>query len=107
MTNKQKLEELKKFLKENNIPFKENVVRKGQHFSLYISKYLICVRLSDENDQKFYERIKHIFHPLFIREKETPEFVIEKMQNLIIDIMKRQQEKLSKKGKKDESNANR
>lgn len=88
MTNKEKLEVVKGFLKENNIPFKEKVMRKGQMFDLLIGQYLICVRLSDENDQRFYEKIKHLYHPLFIREKETAEFVLEKMQNLIIDRMK-------------------
>ena len=99
MTNKEKLEALKAFLKENNISFMEKVVRKGQLFDLYISKYLICVRLSDENDQNFYERVKYGFHPLFIRNNETSEFVIEKMQNLIIDLMKREQERLTKSKK--------
>ena len=88
MTNKEKLEVLKGFLKENNIPFKEKVMQRGQKFDLYISKFGICVRLSDENDQRFYEKIKYIVHPLFIRENETPEFVVEKMQNLIIYRMK-------------------
>lgn len=106
MTNREKLEVLKAFLNENNIPFKENVIRKGQRFDLSIGKYLICVRLSDENDQKFYEVIKKVYHPLFIREKETAEFVVEKMQNLIIDMMKKQQKRSLKK-KKDEKNADR
>ena len=97
MSQKQKLEILKKFLRENSIPFQEKCVRKGQFMELYISKYLICVRLSDENDQNFYEKIKYIYHPLFIRDNESAEFVVEKMQNLIIGIMKRQQEKLNGK----------
>lgn len=97
MTNKEKLEVLKAFLNENGIPFKENVMRKGQMFDLLIGQYLICVRLSDENDQRFYEVVKYFYHPLFIRENETPEFVIEKMQNLIIDIMKKQQNRFLKK----------
>lgn len=99
MTNSEKLEVLKGFLKENKIPFQENVSRKGQHLDLYISKYLICVRLSDENDQKFYEKIKKVYHPLFIRKAESADFVVEKMQNLIIDLMKRQQEKMLKEAK--------
>lgn len=97
MSNREKLEVLKTFLKENNIPFKENVTRKGQRLDLFIGKYLICVRLSDENDQKFYEVIKYFYRPFFIRESETAEFVVEKMQNLIIDIMKKRQKKTMKK----------
>lgn len=97
MSNKEKIDVLKTFLKENNISFKENVIRKGQRLDLLIGRYLICVRLSDENDQNFYEVIKHFYRPLFIRNKETAEFVVEKMQNLIIDIMKKQQMKSLKK----------
>ena len=97
MSNKEKLEALKAFLKENGIHFREKVILKGQKADLFIGKYQICVRLSDENDQRFYEVIKHIYHPLFIRDKETKEFVIEKMQNLIIDIMKKQQNRFLKK----------
>ena len=95
MTNKEKLEVLKSFLKEKDIVFAENLVRKGQLFHLFIGKYLICVRLSDENDQKFYEQIKYAYHPLFIRDSETAEFVVEKMHNLINDITNRQKEKLA------------
>ena len=101
MTNNEKLEKLKGFLKENNIQFKENVIRKGQHFDLFIGKYLICVRLSDENDQKFYEQIKTAYHPLFIRESESVEFVLEKMQNLLIDLMKKRQSKIMKENGKE------
>ena len=99
MTNKEKLEVLKSFLQENSIPFKEDVIRKGQHFDLFIGMYLICVRLSNENDQNFYEVIKHFYHPLFIREKETAEFVVEKMQNLIIDLMKKKHNRTLRKKK--------
>lgn len=106
MTNKEKLEVLKGFLKENDIPFKENVIRKGQRCDLFISKYHICVRLSDENDQRFYEVVKFYFHPLFIRKHESAEFVVEKMQNLIIDMMKKQQKRSLKK-KKDGKDADR
>lgn len=96
MANREKLEVLKAFLRENNISFKEKCKCSGKKVSLYIGKYRICVRISNEYDQSFYDRVKYHFHPLFIRESETAEFVVEKMQNLIIELMKREHEKLSR-----------
>lgn len=101
MNNREKLEVLKKFLTENKIKFKENVNRRGQNIHLYIPKHQICVRLSDENDQEFYLKVHHGMHPLFIRSNETAEFVVEKMQNLIIDLMQRKQRLFEKQKKYD------
>ena len=99
MNNKEKLEVLKKFLTENKINFKENVNRRGQNLHLYMPKHQICVRLSDENDQEFYLKVRHGLHPLFIRSNETAEFVVEKMQNLIIDLMQKKQKIFEKRKK--------
>ena len=93
MTNIEKLEALKKFLKENNIPYKKDYKLRGAVCDLFIDKFKICVRISQEDDQVFYKRMKYGLHPLFIRESETAEVVVEKMQNLIIDVMKAQQKK--------------
>lgn len=101
MNNKEKLEVLKKFLTENKIKFKENVNRRGQNIHLYIPRHQICVRLSDENDQEFYLKVRHGMRPLFIRKNETAEFVVEKMQNLIIDLMQRKQRLFEKQKKYD------
>ena len=105
MTNKDKLEALKTFLKENKIQF-------YPHFrgilkvtpDLYIPKHKIMVKLSEgvELDNVFFRTVKHKYRPLFIRDAETADFVVEKMQNLIIDIMRQKQllyEKLCKKNK--------
>ena len=102
MTNEKKLEKLKAFLDENNIHYQEKVIKKGQFMDLFIGKYLICVKLSDQNDQNFFLQVRRAYHPLFIRDYETPKFVIEKMQNLIVDIMQKKQkvfENQQKKGK--------
>ena len=89
MTNSEKLEALKAFLKENGIVFYNEFRTKKLAVmpDLYIPKHKIMVKLSDENDQKFFNAVKFRYHPLFIRDNETSEFIIEKMQNLIIDIM--------------------
>lgn len=87
MTNKEKLEALKAFLTGEKIDFKENYVSNGTMFALYVEKYRIAVRLSDENDQNFFYKTRKYYHPFFIRDNESTEFVIEKMQNCIRDIL--------------------
>lgn len=114
MTNEEKLEELKKFLKENNIKYFENHYSKA--FRLKIDLQLwdlkIAVFLSDgdwEKETSVVEKVslygkdvmlKNIYNPFFIRESESVEFVIEKMQNCIIKRMTYLQKCWNKKHKK-------
>lgn len=102
MTNKEKLEALKAFLTENNVKFVENHFSKSNKlmFDLLISDLKIAVHLSDENDQKFYQKIYKYYKPFFIRESETVDFIIEKMQNCIYDRMMLMQRKMEKANRK-------
>ena len=104
MTNEEKLEKLKEWLKDNNIPFDENHKSKstGFTFDLRVKKPLIAVCISSEKDNEIFHRIKRTYAPFFIRESETVEFVIEKMQNCIVDRMMQEQKKMEKEAKKDE-----
>ena len=96
---KAKMDVLVNFLTENKIPFfttyKGNVKVTPD---LYIAKHKIMVKISEgkEKDDNFYHADKYKYHPLFIRDDETKDFVLEKMQNLIIDIMKKKQQLYSK-----------
>ena len=102
MTNKEKLEALKAFLTENNVKFVENHFSKTNDltFDLLIRDLRIAVHISDENDQKFYEKIFKFYKPFFIRENETSDFIIEKMQNCIVDRMTWLQRKFERKNNK-------
>jgi hypothetical protein len=104
MRNEEKLKALKAFLTENKIKFSENYQLKKPAVSfipeLYLNKYRIVVHLSDEHDQEFYLATRCHYHPFFIRENEKKEFIIEKMQNCIIDRMKQFQKKWDKKNNK-------
>lgn len=102
MTNKEKLEALKAFLSENNVKFVENHFSKTNKltFDLLIKDLRIAVHLSDENDQTFYKRIFKYYKPFFIRESESVDFVIEKMQNCIYDRMMLMQRKMEKANRK-------
>ena len=96
MTNQEKLEKLKEWLKDNNIPFDENHKSRstGFTFDLRVKKPLIAVCISSEKDNEIFNRIKRTYAPFFIRESESPEFIIEKMQNCIIEEMKKRQQAL-------------
>lgn len=94
MTNKEKLEALKAFLRENNLEYEENFKSKFCNVDLMVTKHNVAVHLSDQNDQKFFKQCRHFYHPFFIRDNESIEFIIEKMQNCIIDRMQKQQKKL-------------
>ena len=94
MTNKEKLKSVISLLTENKIvyyPHYNGGVKVTP--DLYIPKHKIMIKISEgtENDNQFFKKVKHKYHPLFIRDIETEEFVLEKIQNLIIDVMKKKQ----------------
>ena len=93
MTNEEKLEKLKEFLKENGLVFYEEFrlgKKIGVTADLYIPRHRIVVKIArkTEEDDKFFHATKRYWRPFFIREEESVDFVIEKMYNLIIKIMK-------------------
>lgn len=92
MEQKKRLSVIKRFLAKNKIDFSENVnllsCKKKTIADIYIKKLRIVVHASDGNDQEFYEKVKKWYKPFFIRESESDEFLVEKMQNCIIERMK-------------------
>jgi hypothetical protein len=104
MTNQEKLEKLKEWLRGNDIPFDENYTSKsrGVTFDLRVKKPLIGVCISSERDREIFDKVKRVYAPFFIRESETAEFVIEKMQNCIVNKMMQAQRELEKKNKREE-----
>lgn len=102
MKNETKLKKLKLFLDENGIKYTEPFYRGMHgHSDLFLPQFLIFIKLQGEDDDDFY-RTHHLgVHPVFIRNEDTPKFVIQKVQNTIIRIMQMQQEKwLKDAGKK-------
>jgi len=110
-TKEEKLEALKAFLKENNIPFEENHYSKlfKVRMCLRIKTLKIAVFFSEgpEKDSelvykknKFGASLNRIYNPFFIRENETEEFILEKMQNCVFDRMIQMQKHWQKKQNK-------
>lgn len=102
MTNRDKLEAIKAFLRENNLNFEENHFSRSKkiNIDLVVYPYRIAVHLSDDNDREFFNKTKRHYHPFFIRDNESVDFVLEKMQNCIIDEMKKIQERFNKANEK-------
>ena len=95
MKNETKLKKLEDWLDENN--FGHHVPRslergvKGSP-NLIITPFghhRINVKLEGEDDRLFYDRHKRK-NPVFIRDSEAPKFVLEKVQNVIIELMKKE-----------------
>lgn len=101
MTNKEKLNEVAKFLDKEGIDFilrPENVRMKS---NLYIPKWKIGVKLEGEDNERYFQTHKRCLSVIFIRESETAEFVLEKLQNVIVKQMMEAQRKFLKKSRKD------
>lgn len=52
------------------------------------ANHRINVKLEGEDDRLFYDRHKRK-NPVFIRDSDAPKFVLEKVQNVIIELMKK------------------
>lgn len=97
MTNKEKLDEVVKFLEKEGIDFvlrPESVKTKS---NIYIPQWKIGVKVEDECSQDYFNRHKRFIDIVFIRESETVEFVLEKLQTVIVRRMMAAQRKFLKK----------
>lgn len=98
MKNETKLEKLKAFLDENGIGYTESY-NKGKygHSDLVLPKYMIFIKLQGEDDDSFYASHHVGVYPVFVRDIDTPRFVLRKVQNTIIRVMQLKQENYLKK----------
>ena len=101
ITNKQKLEAVKDWLKANDIKFKENHKTKaGLKIDLWIPKLYIAIHIDDDSSEDFFKKTFKWCKPFFIRENETNEFVLEKIQNCCYDQMLYLQKRFEMNNKK-------
>lgn len=81
MCNQEKMNGLMEYLKEQNIEFWVDVPSSRGVLPLYIPKHAVAVQIGD--DEEWYSRLKNFVHPVFIRESDSVDFVIEKVANTI------------------------
>jgi len=92
MKNETKLKKVLKFLEENGIKYTESKNKgKAGHSDLVLPSFRIYIKLQGEDDALFYESHHIGVHPIFIRNDETPKFVLEKVQKTIVKCMQAQQ----------------
>lgn len=96
MTNNEKLEALKKFLDNNAIVYSvpRPAIKSKFHLDLHIQQYYINVHISNEYDEEFYQHY-YSSNPVFIRENETADFVIEKVKNTIQKVIDNRQRRIN------------
>lgn len=102
MKNGTKLKKVQKFLEENGIGY-HLPIHRGEwgHSDLCILQLSIFISLDGEDNDEFYERHhRGNQFPVFIRNDDTPKFVLEKVQNTIIKSMTLQQKRLMNKKSK-------
>ena len=97
ISNEKKMEVIKSFLDENGIAYVENHKsgRCGVIIPLAVPKHKVAVRIGD--DQDFYLKTRGVYYPIFIRDEDTKEKVLEKIQNTIIKSMKRGHDALARR----------
>lgn len=97
----EKMQAAKVFLKENGIAYKENHFSKrcGIYIPLAVPAHRLAIRIGD--DEEFFLKTRGKYYPIFIRESDDKEKVIEKVSNTIIKSMTAKHNSLMrKKGKK-------
>ncbi|MBQ8713760.1 MAG: hypothetical protein IJ552_00975 [Prevotella sp.] len=82
-TSMEKQDAVKAYCNSKGIEYWEDVCvgNTGVIIPLYLPKYRIAVRVGDSH--QWYDAVKRCTHPIFIRDDNTVEFVIEKLRNTI------------------------
>lgn len=103
MKNETKLKKVIVFLEENNIKYRQPKKVLFGCSDLFLPDTRVAIKIDGEDSVRFYETHKRNCFPVFIREEDTPKFVIEKVQNTIIKSMMKEQEMLMRKKQKEEN----
>ena len=115
MTKEEKLKALRHFLNENRIHFINNYHSKtfNVDMAIKVKKLRIAVFLSNE-DKEFENSLvfapstysgaplRNFYAPFFVRESESTDFVLQKMQNCLISRMLMLQKKWERKQRKEQ-----
>ena len=83
MNNEKKLERIIALLEEKGLVYKRNHHSDlcNVDIDIFVPKYRIAV--FNGHAQEKYNSVKRRYAPLFVREEETEEFVVEKISNLL------------------------
>ena len=81
---------IKEYLDKEEISYKEHKTDKKFDvlIDIWIAKYRIAIRKSQEDDQVYYKKIWKKYKPFFVRPNETVDFTLEKIKNCIEERVK-------------------
>lgn len=101
MTNREKLNCITAWLRMQHIGYVYRTKHEHGKSDVFIPKYKVFIKIAGKDDAEFF--LRHRTFPVFIREEESAEFVLEKVQMTIIKSMTRRQAVLLRKAKKEET----
>ena len=103
MKNETKLKKVIAFLEENNVKYRQHKNVWFGHSDVFLPDTRVAIKIDGEDRKRFYETHKGKCYPVFIRDEDTPKFVLEKVQNTIVKSMMKEQELLMRKKQKEEN----
>lgn len=103
MKNKTKLKKVIAFLEENNVKYRQHKNVWFGHSDVFLPDTRVAIKIDGEDRKRFYETHKGKCYPVFIRDEDTPKFVLEKVRNTIVKSMMKEQELLMRKKQKEEN----
>ena len=103
MKNETKLKKVIAFLEENNVKYRQHKNVWFGHSDVFLPDTRVAIKIDGEDRKRFYETHKGKCYPIFIRDEDTPKFVLEKVQNTIVKSMMKEQELLMRKKQKEEN----
>lgn len=103
MKNETKLKKVIAFLEENGIKYRQRKKVWFGHSDVFLPDTKVAIKIDGEDRGHFFETHKRKCYPVFIRDEDTPKFVLEKVQNTIILSMTRAQQWVMRKKQKEEN----
>lgn len=103
MKNETKLKKVIAFLEENKIKYRQRKNVWDGHSDIFLPDTRVAIKIDGEDRERFYKTHKGRSYPVFIRDEDSPKFVLEKVQNTIVKSMMKEQDLLMRKKQKEEN----
>lgn len=103
MKNETKLKKVIAFLEENNVKYRQHKNVWFGHSDVFLPDTRVAIKIDGEDRKRFYETHKGKCYPVFIRDEDTPKFVLEKVRNTIVKSMMKEQKMLMRERQKEEN----
>ena len=82
MTNEEKLDAVRQYLDENKIPYTTPKDKENHLCDLFMTDKNVAIHISNDRDEEFFQKYRKM-RPVFIRDDETIEYIMFKIDNTI------------------------